>query len=672
MKLKKLVYSAPLIWLSIFLVYLLLSFPFIVLNKEIGSISITMRVTALFLSFSLLIFVWIGFTKSKLIEKNYFVLIFLGIAVILQLIIVFYLKIQPTNDLLYLHDEAISIVKHKHEISLTNFRNYFAQYPNNYGYLAVIYTWYKIVTFLGIGTKYLVAAGNVLNILMINGGILLGYYVIRVLKTCRLANLFLFFFLLNPWTYLSVPYYYTHTASFFILMLVIACMLIIKKANSGWKKIIFCILEGFILYWGIKVRITNIFPIIALIFVFFVFGDKSNINLRKIIFSGALMLCGILAGGCFFQGAFGDIMPKNNKNSFPITHWLMMASHGDGRFNREDVWFTSSFKTKKEKQDANIKRIIKNYQKAGIRGTAKLVGIKLRSVWLIGDDDASKMLVSAPDYTRLHDFISGPDNGGLLMYCYLFRSLTLLFMLLNVLYLLKKPDSWNYLIALILLGAMVFHCVWEANPKYSICFMGLMAYSAIMGYDGWKNKKDNKLSFSKKSLIIYLVCAVCVAVMLNIRYDIFSIRSHKNNKYYAAAQMKGSHTREITAQRGDILSQTFQTSRDFNTIDLNILFSKGKFQIRLLDERGQILQKKEIYPNTDESHFTWKLLKGVMPKGQKGYCISVICLSNGSQLRVPVYQTGNYDAYPKGNMIWREREFKNTDIIFGVYQRNRK
>ncbi|MFQ7801270.1 MAG: hypothetical protein ACLRHW_17450 [Coprobacillus cateniformis] len=137
MKLKKLVYSAPLIWLSIFLVYLLLSFPFIVLNKEIGSISIAMRVAALFLSFSLLIFVWIGFTKSKLIEKNYFVLIFLGIAVILQLIIVFYLKIQPTNDLLYLHDEAISIVKHKHEISLTNFRNYFAQYPNNYGYLAV-------------------------------------------------------------------------------------------------------------------------------------------------------------------------------------------------------------------------------------------------------------------------------------------------------------------------------------------------------------------------------------------------------------------------------------------------------------------------------------------------------------------------------------------------------
>ncbi len=51
MKLKKLVYSAPLIWLSIFLVYLLLSFPFIVLNKEIGSISIAMRVAALFLSF---------------------------------------------------------------------------------------------------------------------------------------------------------------------------------------------------------------------------------------------------------------------------------------------------------------------------------------------------------------------------------------------------------------------------------------------------------------------------------------------------------------------------------------------------------------------------------------------------------------------------------------------
>ena len=56
----------------------------------------------------------------------------------LQLMTIYLFKIQPVNDLLYLHDEAIRMIQNP-MISLQRFGGYFAHYPNNYGYLLVLY-----------------------------------------------------------------------------------------------------------------------------------------------------------------------------------------------------------------------------------------------------------------------------------------------------------------------------------------------------------------------------------------------------------------------------------------------------------------------------------------------------------------------------------------------------
>lgn len=48
----------------------------------------------------------------------------------LQLMTIYVFKIQPVNDLLYLHDEAIRMIQNP-MISLQRFGGYFAHYPNN-------------------------------------------------------------------------------------------------------------------------------------------------------------------------------------------------------------------------------------------------------------------------------------------------------------------------------------------------------------------------------------------------------------------------------------------------------------------------------------------------------------------------------------------------------------
>ena len=40
----------------------------------------------------------------------------------------------------------------------------------------------------------------------------------------------------------------------------------------------------------------------------------------------------------------------------------MMASHGDGEHNKEDYAYTHQFRTKEEKTQATVDRMIKNYK----------------------------------------------------------------------------------------------------------------------------------------------------------------------------------------------------------------------------------------------------------------------------------------------------------------------
>ena len=112
---------------------------------------------------------------------------------------------------------------------------------------------------------------------MIDLGIVCGYVTLRYLKNIRLSNLWMILFLLNPWTYFWIFYYYTHTVSFGIMMLLFLLFVFAWKERDNYREIIYGILLGIVIYAGMKIRITNLILCMAvLITVFFLLEERKS------------------------------------------------------------------------------------------------------------------------------------------------------------------------------------------------------------------------------------------------------------------------------------------------------------------------------------------------------------------------------------------------------------
>ena len=507
MKIKNFFYKYSIILFIGFVSFLIVSFPFQYTQDKMNNVSQPVRWLGALLFFLICFFIirckeQIG----KIFDKKSLFVIMLALIVLLQLSTIFVFKIQPVNDLLYLHDEAIRMLRSPH-VSLQRFHGYFGKYPNNYGHLMLLYCYYKTLSFFGISTKYFVIAGNVLNLCMIDLGIVCGYVTLRYLKNIRLSNLWMILFLLNPWTYFWIFYYYTHTISFGIMMALFLLFVFTWKERDNYKGMIYGILLGIVIYAGMKIRITNLILCMAVLITVFFFWKKEKVKIKQfsLIFA---VLCGVILLAVGYQYKAKNMFPKENQQEFPATHWLMMASHGVGRYDSEDVRFTTELPTQEAKKEMTVQRMKENYKELGVKGSLRLFGTKLRSVWLVGDDDFTKMTYVSSDYRHVNEYLNGKYNGWILMYSYLARFTLLCCCLISAVKLIRKKDKWVYVAMLSILGGMVFHIFWEANPKYSICFMGMMTFVMLFGIESISqfDFKESGL-LQKKNIPVYLIIA---------------------------------------------------------------------------------------------------------------------------------------------------------------------
>lgn len=147
MKIKNFLYKYSIILFIGFVSFLIVSFPFQYTQDKMNNVSQPVRWLGALLFFLICFFIirckeQIG----KIFDKKSLFVIMLALIVLLQLSTIFVFKIQPVNDLLYLHDEAIRMLRSPH-VSLQRFHGYFGKYPNNYGHLMLLYCYYKILSF---------------------------------------------------------------------------------------------------------------------------------------------------------------------------------------------------------------------------------------------------------------------------------------------------------------------------------------------------------------------------------------------------------------------------------------------------------------------------------------------------------------------------------------------
>ena len=665
MKIKKMLYKSSIIIFIIFVSYLIVSFPFQYTQDKMNNVSQAVRWLGALLFF-LICFCLVKYRKwiEKILNKEYLFVIILALIVILQLAAIVTFKIQPINDLLYLHDEAIRMLQSP-QVSLERFRHYFAWYPNNYGHLMLLYCYYKILSFLGIGTKYFVLAGNVLNLVVIDLGIICGYKALRYLKNTKMANLWMILFLLNPWTYFWISYYYTHTVSFGIMMVLFLLFVLVWKEKETYKGIVYSFLLGLTIYIGIKIRITNLIIVIAVLMAVFFFWKKEKIRGKQVVLVAAIV-CGTMVSFAGYQYKARDMFPKQNAQEFPATHWLMMASHGVGRYDNEDVRFTSELPTQEEKKEMTVQKMKENYKNLGLKGSLKLFGTKLKAVWLVGDDDFTKMTYVSSDYRKINQYLNGKYNGWILMYSYLTRIALLCGCLVSAVNLIHKKDKWEYAALLCVLGGMVFHLFWEANPKYSICFMGMMTFLMVSGMEAFsqRNLRETGLC-QRKNIPIYLII-VGLVVSLQPAYNYLVHNPEPYDRAYAANQYTESKSVLLAVKKGDAMSQSFCAYVNFNEIQIRIRNVNQTSNIRfcLKNKKTQELEStslsKVVY---DGNTVVWNLKKQYKP-GK--YMVEVVFYDQQENIILPIYETANYDAYKNGSLYIQGKRKKDADLVFSV------
>lgn len=667
MKIKNFLYKYSVILFAVLSLYLVVSFPFQYNQDKMNNVSQFVRWLGALLF--LIICFWGMKLKErigKILEKQkiFFIIVFL--IIIFQIVMICTFKIQPINDLLFLHDEAIRMLKlPQPQVSLLRFENYFGHYPNNYGCLLLLYSYYKVLSFLGIATKYFVLASNILNMIIIDIGIVCGFVVVRYLKNIKMANLWMVLFLLNPWTYFWTFYYYTHTISFGIMMMLFMLFVLVWKERESFKGILYSFLLGILIYIGVKIRITNLIVCMAVAIAIFLFWKKGKIKLKQ-GFLILVMFCGVALSFAGYQYKTKDMFPKDNAQEFPMTHWLMMASHGNGRYDRKDVLFTAQLPTQKSKKEETAQKIKENYQKLGVKGTLRLTGAKLRAVWLVGDDDFTKMSYVSSDYQYINEYLNGKNNGWILMYSYLIRIMLWCFSLIAALKLIRKKDKWEYITMLCVLGGMVFHIFWEANPKYSICFMGMMTLLMLYGVETVSNCDIRRIKLlKKKNILIYLI-AMLLVLGLQPTYNYLKNNPKAFDNSYAVYQFTRNTVIKLSVNKNDTIKQSFHSDINFKRIEIKIenIADMANTRVCLKNRNDKTINTITLNKlKYDGSTIVWNL-KNDQKAGN--YFIEVIFKNIQKNIGIPVYNTANYDAYPNGCLYIRGGKKENADMLFSV------
>ncbi|HEM2532915.1 TPA: glycosyltransferase family 39 protein, partial [Listeria monocytogenes] len=122
------------------------------------------------------------------------------------------------------------------------------------------------------------------------------------------------------------------------------------KSSKWWYFIIIGLL--FAVGYQIKPNIIILLPAMLIHLCFIR-------NWRKILLNTVIVaICFFGLSTVFTPIAESYDFKKDPTIEFPQTHWIMMGL-GDpaGRYNSNDVAYTSQFKTKEEKEEANIEKI---------------------------------------------------------------------------------------------------------------------------------------------------------------------------------------------------------------------------------------------------------------------------------------------------------------------------
>lgn len=596
--------------------------------------------------------------------------IMFGIIIVLQVMMSF-IKINPITDCFTTLDQAIAMVEDQKGI-LNNQTEYFERYTNNYFFTILMYYFFRIIRLVGADYFY---SAVILNIICIDVTIFGCFKIVDILFGKKRALGVLFLLLFCPTTYLFVNFPYTNTfsAPFVIGVLYYGIRIVkntavvnISEKSRFGAEALWLALCGAV---GILIRPTTAIAVIAVIIYMLMNKKGAKIYLGIAGVIAVMLLC--YAGGSIIVR--NHLKDRNSEGGFPATHWVMMGLKEKGYVNGADVSYTKSFPTKAEKVQANLKTIGGRLYKLGPLGVLSLWGEKIGEEWSIGTDSYNGLNSSAVEFTDVYEAVYGRNCLWLVMYCQLYRVISLFMTLCCIIYMFRRKsmDIDNiYPMALALLGIFIFLMLWETNRKHNICYVPVLVIMFESGFNLVKEKAQVHQAKWKR------IVPVCVMLVVYIASDIWFVVEkphftevtnieHDNSLYQYENRLQKID--EIFPEAASV-EQFFKATKPFNVVEVRFkpddMYYQDNIYIVSLLKDGVII-KSDIIGSKDISEMDWYYIKCNEQPGY--YSIRIEKNRDNIYAMTPLMMEGIKMVPYKNTRFCVEGRDINCSLAFNVY-----
>ncbi|MGN0335165.1 MAG: hypothetical protein ACI4DV_05820 [Lachnospiraceae bacterium] len=599
------------------------------------------------------------------------------LCIALQFFLLFHLRPILRYDHLNVFDEALAVFR-TGEISLINKEGYFGEYPFNIPITLFHYFVLRVFKLLGISEANYMLALQCVYLIGIDLSVFFSYRILQILHSQKAASLFALICFINPVLYFCAAGCYTTTLFLPLIMGNLLLLVCFFKEQRLRRKLLCGFLLGITLVFGIRIRVTLLITVIATVgYLVIHTGNPYTVigsAKRGLLMSGTVFLGAALClSGCFglekkyVRGDYTD-------TQLPPVYYLMFAANPEtrGSYNIDDHSMILNYETLEEKKEAAREILGQRLSAYGVDGILDLAEYKLGHTWSDGTDDYADFIHTCRNYGKLHTYTGGSRGDLFALYCHIYWVSMLVLLLISVIALLKKRcDTPFYIIALNLLGAMLFHILWESYYIYSLGFSMLMLLLAADGADVLADIPKGKYK------ITFPACAVSGIALLLIGtapyLDRF-LNSEFSSYEYAVVQDMNAGRHKVL-QVGESITQTFRTDRPFTQIGCKVHNPAGEantssYTLELLDEQENVLVRQQLPGSAAYSNDYCYLQTGpVIPQKMTEYRFRITCDSADPENYVIflTYNTQNLDIYPDGVLEGTDID-RSADLNFIVFE----
>lgn len=554
---------------------------------------------------------------------------------------------------------------------------YFSYYPNNHLLVAFFASCFRLLDRFGVQNQY--RALSVFNAACIYLANVIAYRIALKNKGERFAAKALVLLTLNPVSYILAEYVYSTTLSIPLLLAIIDLGLdAVKHAGkgSGYLASLLCGALGALSYY---VRPTSMMPLVAFFLLAIIYVMCHRERLADVLRLSITCAIGLAVALAVIPLTYRDSFDQDLEgNSFPASHWLMMGSHGDGRYDFADARITASFETKEQKNEEAIKATVRNYRQLGPSGTLRHFANKLGITFASGYPE--NKLAQDTVHSLLYPYLADDRIELFLFYCQAFRLVTLLLMLVAAAAGFADRDTIDPLqliCSFTVMGGFIFYALWEVQTIYGIPFVPCMLLCACPGMSLLAKTQTASLGcISKRGLLRegFALTAVAMGVVSLLLYGYFCQYRYDRTDYSWRRQMSHGYDvgiEELREQGGTFI-QELPLDRPINTIELQSYSLQKEetpslYRLDLTDASGNVLGSTE-FSSEDEHDWLVDVPMEYAPERPTTVRVALTVLRAGDS---PLYfffrRTAAIDTIP--GKAYLNGELFNHNLELSAYRR---